>query len=159
MKITKKIVLWTAIGMAFSMTSLPLAAAGSKENEETEVSVPENSPSLLRVVGEKPPVGFGEGGGLGAAELPDGVSIDPAIVGKTAPIVSAEMTQLSGTLKVKGGKGKRKFTLNCDDGKKYELQMNGEGAEDFAVLKGKKLNVRGVFYSKTFLVFDYGLNQ
>lgn len=153
MKHTRKIVLWIVSALAFSMATIPLAAAGSKESVDGKA--PEGDASMLRVIGERPPVGFGEGGGRGASELPEGVAIDPAIIGEPVPIVSAEMTEMSGTLKVKGGKGKRKFTLNNVDGKKYELQIESDKMEDFATLKGKKVKVRGVFYSDIFLVFEY----
>ena len=155
MKHTRKRTLLALIGFAFVVTSVPLAAAGSKDVEEGKV--PEGDASLLRVIGERPPAGFGEGGGRGAAAVREGFRVDPGIIGEPVPIVSAEMTEIGGTLKVKGGKGKRTFTLNGNDGKKYTLQVESEKMEDFAALKGKKLSVRGVFYSNTFLVFEYGL--
>ncbi|HBB41943.1 MAG TPA: hypothetical protein DCZ74_00315 [Treponema sp.] len=149
-----------AIGFMLASSAMPLSAGGNKDKTADEsVIIEENDANMLRIVGDRPPAAWGEGGGKGASELPPGVSIDSGLVGEMKPVVAAETADLTGTLKVKGSKGKRTFTLKVDGGKNYALQVEESRMEDLAALKGKKLFIRGVFYGSNFLVFEYSEQQ
>ena len=132
------------MALIITVSAIPVVAGGSKEDMADEDTVSElNQKNVLHVVGERP-ADFGEGGGGGAARVPDGFGE-----------VQAELTVLTGKLKVSGGQGKRSFKLKADDGKTYQVQVEDSRMEILAELKGKKIKARGVFYGKNFLVFDF----
>ena len=138
------------------LAAFPAVAGGTKEDmaDEHTISI-QNQKSVLHVVEEKP-ADYGEGGGGGAARVPEGFEEEDIL--KTGE-VHAELVVLTGKLKVSGGKGKRSFKLKADDGKTYQVQVDGARMEVLAELKGKKIKVRGVFYGNTFLVFDFILQK
>lgn len=144
---------FTALTFAMIMCATPITASGNKDMDSPTT---EHEESVLHVVDR--PFGFGEGGGIGAGIRPSGFEeIDESIItgeAKEKSYVAAQMTSLTGTLKVSGNKGKRKFSFNCDDGKTFALNIQGPDAETVAALKDKKLKVSGVFYGTDFLVFD-----
>ncbi|MBP5357636.1 MAG: hypothetical protein J6Y69_00440 [Treponema sp.] len=147
----------TFLTMAFliAASAIPAVAGGAKEEmaDEQTISI-QNQKSVLRVVGEKP-ADYGEGGGSGAAAVPEGFEEENIL--KTGE-VQAELVVLSGKLKVSGGKGKRTFKLKTDDGT-YQVLVEESKMEVLAELKGKNIKARGVFYGKNFLVFDFILQK
>ena len=142
-----------AMTLFFTMAAIPVVAGGTKEDNSDEQIV-QNQKNVLHVVGERP-ADFGEGGGGGAARVPEGFEEEDLL--KTGE-VKAELTVLTGKLKVSGGKGKRSFKLKTDDGT-YQVQVEDAKMEMLAELKGKTIKARGVFYGKTFLVFDFILQK
>ncbi|MBO7639489.1 MAG: hypothetical protein J6S91_10995 [Treponema sp.] len=148
----------TFLTMAFfiAASAIPVVAGGTKEDMADEQTiVVQNQKNVLHVVGERP-ADFGEGGGGGAARVPEGFEEENIL--KTGE-VQAELVVKTGRLKVSGGKGKRKFKLKADDGKTYQIQVEEAKMEVLAELKGKNIKVRGVFYGNTFLVFDFILQK
>ena len=144
---------FAAISIAMLMSAIPLMANGNKDREELDESIPESS--ILKIDGT--PARFGEGGGKGAGlrpecfkEIPEGI-----ISGEAPRTVSAQLTTITGTLKVKGGKGNRKFTFACDNGKIYSMNVDESHAEHLAGFKDKNAKAEGVFYGKDFLLFDF----
>ena len=100
-----------AMTLFFTMAAIPVVAGGTKEDTSDEQIV-QNQKNVLHGVGERP-ADFGEGGGGGAARVPEGFEEEDLL--KTGE-VKAELTVLTGKLKVSGGKGKRSFKLKTDDG-------------------------------------------
>lgn len=133
--------------------AIPVTAGGAKETEEASGS--QDQKNVLHVVGESP-ADFGEGGGAGAARVPEGFEEENIL---KSGEVQAELTVLSGKLKVSGSKGKRTFKLKAEDGKTYQIQVEEGKTEVLAQLKGKNIKARGVFYGNTFLVFDFILQR
>ena len=142
------------IALSMTLTAAPITANGSKDSNAEDNSIPEKS---VLHISDRPPVGFGEGGGIGAGQRPSGFEEIPEgiISGKKTRTVTAELTTITGTLNVKGGKGNRKFTFKSDDGKTYNISVEESNAEHLAGLKNKKIKAESVFYGKDFLLFDF----
>lgn len=149
----KKTAAFTVMTFAMVMAAMPITASGNKDKEE-DTSIPEKS--VLHISGSAP-AAFGEGGGIGAGHRPEGFEQIPdgIVSGEKAKTVTAELTPMTGILKVKGGKGNRKFTFQGDNGKSYSLHVEDSMAEHLANFKDKKVKAEGVFYGKDFLVFDF----
>lgn len=144
------------MALIIAVSAIPVVAGGTKEDMADEQTIAvQNQKNVLHVVGEKP-ADFGEGGGGGAARVPDGFEAEDLL--RTGE-VKAELTVLTGKLKVSGVKDKRTFKLKADDGKTYQVQVEEAKMEMLAELKGKNIKARGVFYGNTFLVFDFILQK
>lgn len=150
----KRRIIFLTMALITATAAIPVTAGGAKETEEASGS--QSQKNVLRVVGEKP-ADFGEGGGSGAARVPEEFEAEDIFL--RGGEVQAELTVLSGKLKVSGGKGKRTFKLKAEDGKTYQVQVEEAKTEVLAQLKGKNIKVRGVFYGNTFLVFDFILQR
>ena len=152
----KRKVTFLTMALIIAVSAIPVVAGGTKEDmaEEQDIVV-QNQKNVLHVVGEKA-ADFGEGGGGGAARVPEGFEAEDLL--KTGE-VKAELTVLTGQLKVSGGKGKRTFKLKSSDGKTYQVQAEEAKMEILAQLKGQNIKARGVFYGNTLLVFDFILQK
>ena len=153
----KTATVFTAMTFSMIMMASPLSAGGNKDVEVETDDIPKTS--VLHITDR--PFGFGEGGGIGAGLRPEGFEEIPdgIISGESPKTVSAQLTTISGTLNVKGGKGKRQFTFKTDDGKSYAMKVPEDVAEHLANLKNKKLKAEGVFYGKDFLLFDFKIDE
>ncbi len=152
----KNTAIFTTLTFAMIANAIPLSASGNKDNDSPSQ---EQENSVLHVVDR--PFGYGEGGGIGAGIRPEGFEeIDENLIGENgSQTVAAKMITMTGVLKAKGGKGKRKFTLKNVDGKNYAIQISPESAEELVKFKNKKIKIQGVFYNSDFLVFDFNIEN
>ena len=111
------------------------------------------------LVTDATPPAWGEGGGEGAAILPENIQMDSEnIKDSSFAILPENAVALSGKLKVKGKGKNAQFSLKTKD-KTYNLTLVNGSTDAFYALKNKNISVRGVKSSKedAFLVFEYAI--
>lgn len=134
MKITKTLCVITV----FSVLAMPLMAA-----PKVIVTVP------------NPPAHFGEGGGSGAAQVPEDFVLDESLIDTGDQVASEEIISaetVTGILKVKGKGSKVRFFLKPVKAKKIELSFDQDFVEKAEKMNKKEITVTGFMVNNNFLV-------